>query len=68
MMNWKKRKVYRRGNNSYEVIGVCESFDQLKKYIKKELDEGTLPQNIIVTDGDRLTFRLFHEDLLEPGV
>ena len=35
MMNWKKRKVYRRGNNSYEVIGVCESFDQLKKYIKK---------------------------------
>ena len=62
-----KRKIYRRGNNKYEVVGVVDSFNELKNYIRKELDEGTLPQNIIVTDGDGLTFRLFHEDLLEPG-
>ena len=49
-------------------MGVCRSFNELKGFIAKELDKGTLPQNIIVTDGDGLTFRLFHEDILEPGV
>lgn len=67
-MTDKKKKVYRRGNNKYEIVGVCKSFNELKQYITEELEEGTLPQNIIVTDGKGLTFRLFHEDLLEPGV
>lgn len=62
------RKVYRRGNNKYEIVGVCSSFNELKGYIRKELEEGTLPQNIIVTDGNGLTFRLFNENLTEPGV
>lgn len=67
-MKDKRRRVYRRGNNKYEIVGVCRSFNELKGFIAKELDKGTLPQNIIVTDGDGLTFRLFHEDILEPGV
>lgn len=63
-----KRKIFRRNNMTYEIVGVCETINELKKYIKEELDNGTPPQHIIVTDGNGLTFRLLNEELTKPGV
>lgn len=61
------RKIFTRNEESYEIIGEIETIDQLKNIIQKEIKKGTKPQDIMVTDGHGLTFKLLNDGTYSPG-
>lgn len=58
-----KRKIHTAKNN-YEIIGEIDTIAQLKQLIHEEINKGTSPEDIIVTDCQGITLKLLNDNKL----